>query len=169
LAVAALGFIQDVHPGITFRDSCICNLSEAIHLEMNKAEWLKIKELLPPAKKTPTEEGKVIKADIKLEAIARTVGFGNDDDRIKTEAFQIRIPLEIWLVIKEIMTRLRTQNSLPEGHFITYGLVQSVVQENVPHAKCSVLSNFRTIPVFGLLPQALQHPINIDSPDGAKF
>jgi hypothetical protein len=81
-----------------------------------------------PKRGTHIEEGEVLKLDIKIEAIARTIGFGNGNgnNRTKTEAFEIRVPLEIRLIIKEIMTHLGTQNSLPEGRFILYGLVQSV-------------------------------------------
>ena len=47
LEVAALGFMQDVHPRITFRDRFSHNLSEAIHLEMTDDEQRKINDLLP--------------------------------------------------------------------------------------------------------------------------
>jgi hypothetical protein len=106
LEVAALGFIQDVHPRITFRDHFLHNLSEAIHLEMTDAEQVKVNELLPTPKNATAEEGEIFKPDIKLEAVARTIGFGNGDDRIKTEAFEIRVPSPIRIIVKEIMTRL---------------------------------------------------------------
>jgi hypothetical protein len=38
LEIAALGFIQNVHPRITFRDTFAHNLGEAIHLEMTDNE-----------------------------------------------------------------------------------------------------------------------------------
>jgi hypothetical protein len=56
---------------------------------MTEAEQLKIKELLPVDKNIHIEEGEVLKPDIKIEAKARTIGFGNGDDYIKTEAFKI--------------------------------------------------------------------------------
>lgn len=172
LQVAALGFIQDVHPRITFRDHFSYNLAEAIHLEMTEAEQVKINNLLPnPKDDNAAEEGEVVKPDIKLEAVARTIGFGNGDDRIKTEAFEIRVPSPIRLLIKEILTRLGTQNSLPEGRFIPYGLVQSVgsdVCKQMLRMQNAFLSNFRMMPAFGLLPQALQHVISINCPDGTK-
>ena len=171
LEVAALGFIQDVHPRVTFRDTFSYNLSEAIHLEMTDAEKIKINALLPAPKNTTVEEGEVIKPDIKLEAVARTIGFGNGESRIKTEAFEIRVPLAIRLLIKEILTRLGTHNALPEGRFIPYGLVQSVgseVYKKMLRMQNIFLTNFRTIPVFGILPQALHHVINVDGPDGTQ-
>jgi hypothetical protein len=130
----------------------------------------KINELLP-TKSNTAKEGEVIKPDIKLEAMARIIGFRNGEARIKTEAFEICVPLAIQLVIKEIMTRLGTKNSLPEGHFIPYGLVQSVgsdVYKKMIIMQNVYLTNFRTIPIFGLLPQALHHVIYIDSPDGTR-
>ena len=167
LEVAALGFIQGVHPRITFRDTFSHNLSEAIHLEMNDTEKTKINELLPKPKNSTVEDGEIIKPDIKLETISRNIGFGNGETRIKTEAFEIRVPLEIRLIIKEIMTRLGTQNALPEGRFIPYGLVQSVgseVYKQMIRMQNVFLTNFRTIPVFGILPSALQHIIKINEP-----
>ena len=165
LEVAALGFIQNVHPRITFRDEFTYNLGEAIHLEMTDTECTKINELIPPAD-DEAEDGEIIKPELKLEAICRTIAFGNGDDRIKTEAFEIRVPLPIRLVIKEIMTRLGNQNILPQGRFIPYGLVQSVgsdVYKKMIRMQNAYLSNFRHIPVFGLLPQALNHTITVDS------
>ena len=72
------------------------------------------------------KEREIIKLDIKLEVYARTIGYRNDEGRIKTEAFEIRVPLAIRLLIKEILTRLGDQDAIPEGRFIPYGLVQSV-------------------------------------------
>ena len=171
LEIAALGFIQDVHPRITFRDSFSHNLSEAIHLEMTDAEKIKLNELLPAPKNQIIEAGEMLKPDIKLEAVARTIGFGNGDSRIKTEAFEIRVPLAIRLIIKEIMTRLGNAASLPTGRFIPYGLVQSVgsdVYKKMLVMQNVFLANFRTIPVFGLTPNALNHVINIDETDGTR-
>jgi hypothetical protein len=60
-------------------------ISEAIHLEMTDAEHIKLHDLLPAPKNTTTaKEGEVIKPAIKLEAVARTIGFGNGEARIKT-------------------------------------------------------------------------------------
>jgi hypothetical protein len=124
LEVAALvGFIQDIHPRITFRDHFSYNLSKAIHLKMTEVEQVKINALLPTPKKSTAKEGETIKPDIKLKAVARAIGSGNGDNRVKTEAFKIRVPLPVRLIIKEIMTRLGTHNLLPEGQFIPYGLV----------------------------------------------
>jgi hypothetical protein len=66
LEVAALGFIQDVHPRITFRDHFVHNLSEAIHLEMTDAEQVKLNEVLPTPKNSTAEAGEIITPDIKL-------------------------------------------------------------------------------------------------------
>jgi hypothetical protein len=53
-------------------------------------------ELLPPAKQqADAEEGEVKTPDIKIKAISRTIRYGNGDGRIKTEAYEIRVPLEI--------------------------------------------------------------------------
>jgi hypothetical protein len=38
LEIKALGFIQDVHPRVTYQDDYRYNLEEAIHLEMTEAE-----------------------------------------------------------------------------------------------------------------------------------
>ena len=171
LQVAALGFMQDVHPRITFRDHFSHNLSEAIHLEMTDDEQSKINELLPPPKNSNAEEGEIVKPDIKLEAYARTIGYGNDEGRIKTEAFEIRVPLAIRLPIKEILTRLGNQDAMPEGRFIPYGLVQSVgseVYKKMIRMQNVFLTNFRTIPVFGILPSALEHIIKLDNNDGTS-
>ena len=129
LDVAALRFMQDVHPRITFRDHFSHDLSEAIHLEMTDNEQSKINDLLPQPKNSTAEEGEIARPDIKLEAYARTIGYGNGEGRIKTEAFEIRVPLPIRLLIKEILNRLGTQDAMPEGRFIPYGLEKSVGSE----------------------------------------
>ena len=86
MEVAALGFIQDVHPCITFRDTFSHNLGEAIHLKMtDKNEKIKINKLLSKPQNSTTEDGEIIKPDIKLKAVARTIGFGNGEARIKTK------------------------------------------------------------------------------------
>lgn len=129
LQVAALGFIQGVHPRVTHRDGFLTELHDAIQLEMNETERLSIKNLLPAGKKQDLEEGEIAKPAIKLEVVSRTLGCGNGDGRIKTEAFEIRVPLEIRVEIKEIMTRLGSKDSIPKGRFIPYGLVQTVGAE----------------------------------------
>ena len=43
LEVAALRFVQDMHPRITFRDPFSHNLGVAIHFEMTVNEKIKIK------------------------------------------------------------------------------------------------------------------------------
>jgi hypothetical protein len=102
------------------------HLEEAVHLEMTADEITKIKELLPASKKRDNT-GKVFKPEIELEVvIARNIGFGNGPTRIKTDAFEIRVPIEICIPIKEILTRLSTKGSIPEGRSIPYGLSQSV-------------------------------------------
>jgi hypothetical protein len=129
LQVTALGFMQGVHPRVAHREGFSEKLHNAIHLEMTEAERVTIQEALPKGKAKDTEEGEVEKPDIKLEATTRTIGFGNGDGRIKTEAFKIRVPIEIRLMIKEILTRLGTKNAIPDGRFIPYGLVQTVGAE----------------------------------------
>jgi hypothetical protein len=113
----------------------------------------------------------VIKPNLKLEAVARTIGSGDGEGRIKTEAFEIRVPSAIHIVIKEILTRLGIQNALPKGRFVPCGLVQSVGSE--AHKKMTrmqnmFLTNFRAIPVFGLPPAALQHIIKSAAADGTQ-
>jgi hypothetical protein len=171
LQVAALGFIQGVHPRVTHRDGFRYNLEEAIHLEMTEAERRKIQDVLQTEEKKDTEEGEVVKPDIKLEATTRTVGYGNGDGRIKTEAFEIRVPMEIRLEIKEILTRLGNKNSVPEGRFIPYGLVQTVgaeVYKKMLRMQNEFLTNFRMIPVFGITTKALQHVFNTFDEDGQE-
>jgi hypothetical protein len=50
LRVAALGFIQGVHPRVTHRDEFMHKLQEVIQLEMTESKRNKIKELLPKGK-----------------------------------------------------------------------------------------------------------------------
>jgi hypothetical protein len=163
LQVAALGFIQGVYPRVTHRDGFRYNLEEAIHLEMTKAERSKIQEALNTEQKNDTEEGEVVKPDIELEETTRTVGYGYGNGRIKTEAFEIRVPMEIRIEIKEILTCLGKKNSVPEGRFIPYGLVQTVgaeVYKKLLRMQNGFLMNFRMIPVFGITPKALKHVFN---------
>jgi hypothetical protein len=97
---------------------------------MTETERLKITEILPKIKPNQDkEEGEVPQPDIKLEEITRTIGYGNGDGRIKTEAFEIQVPLEIRQEIKEIMTRLGNNGGMPAGRYIPYGLVQTVGAE----------------------------------------
>jgi hypothetical protein len=129
---------------------------------MTETERLTIKEALPKGKAQDTKVGEVEKPDIKLEAITRTIGVGNGDGRIKTEAFEIRVPLEIRLMIKEILTRLGTKNAIPDGRFIRYRLVQTIgaeVYKKMLRMQNDFLANFRMIPVFGITPKALQHAL----------
>jgi hypothetical protein len=163
LQVATLGFMQGVHPRVTHRDRFRYNLEEALHLEMTEAERRKIQEALTTEEKQDTEKGEVVKLDIKLEVTTRTVRYGNGDGRIKTEAFEIRVPMEIRLEIKEILTCLGNKNSVPEERFLPYGLVQTMgteVYKKMLRMQNNFLTNFRMIPVFGITPKALQHVFN---------
>ena len=117
----------------------------------------------------PVEAGEIIKPDIKLEVVSRTIGYGNGDTRIKTEAFEIRVPLEIRQEIKELMTRLGNNGGMPAGHYISYGLVQTVGEEvykKMLRLQNDYLTNFRLIPLFGISPLALLHQITVDYSDG---
>jgi hypothetical protein len=103
---------------------------------MSEAERITIQTaMLPATKKFTMEEGKLETPDITLEAITHTVGFGNGDSRIKTKAFEIRVPLEIRLTIKEILTRIATKDDIPDGPYIPYGLIQTVGAK--VYKKCS--------------------------------
>jgi hypothetical protein len=171
LQVAALGFIQGVHPRVTYRDGFLLQLHDAIQEEMTESERLEIQKALPPGKKEDTEEGEIIPPEIKLEVVARNLGYGNGDTRIKTEAFEIRVPLEIRIAIKEIMTRLGTKDLFPKGRFIPYGLVQTVgaeVYKKMLRMQNDYLTNFRIVPVFGITPQALNHVICIQRDDSEQ-
>jgi hypothetical protein len=115
LEISALGFIQDVHPRVTFCDEFRNNLEEAVHLEMTADEIANIQELLPVKKKRDNMNDNP-KPVLKLEVVARSIGFGNGDTRIKTDAFEVRIPIEIRIPIKEILTRLGNQGLIgPRG------------------------------------------------------
>ena len=63
---------------------------------------------------------------MKVEVIARHLGYDNGDDRIKTDAFEIRVPIEIRIEIKEILTCLGNNSNIPKGRFIPYSLTQSI-------------------------------------------
>ena len=167
LEVAALGFIQDVHPRIAYRDDYRFHLEEAVQREMTPTERETIKGLLPASKKRDNT-GDELNPEIKLEVIARHLGYGNGDDRIKTDAFEIRVPIEIRIEIKEILTRLGSKGTIPEGRFIPYGLAQTVgadVHKQMIRMQNDFLKNFRVIPVFGLLPSALAHKIMVTTED----
>jgi hypothetical protein len=97
LQAAALGFIQGVQPKVTCRDGFLLQLRDAIQEEMTESERLDIQKALPPGKKEDTEEGEIIPPEIKLEVVNRNLGCGNGDTRIKTEAFEIRVPLKFAL------------------------------------------------------------------------
>ena len=170
LEIAALGFIQDVHPRITFHEDYRANLEEAIHLEMTADEIANIKALLPASNKRDNA-GETLRPDIKLEVIARSIAFGNGAARIKTDAFEVRVPLEIRMPIKEILTRLGNTNTIPEGRFIPYGLAQSVganVHKQMIRMQNDFLADFRVVPVFGLLPAALAYEIDILNDDDTE-
>ena len=165
LQVAALGFIQGVHPRVAHRDGFIYDLQEAIQFKMTETERIKITTLLPPSKSTNTEEGEIIKPDIKLKVISRAIGYGNGEGRIKTEAFEIRVRKDI----KEILTRLGNNGGIPTGRYIPYGLVQTVgaeVYKKMLRLQNDYLTNFRLIPLFGICPKALTHQITIDYNEG---
>jgi hypothetical protein len=144
LQVVALGFMQGVHPRVAHREGFSSKLQDAIHLEMTETEHLTIKEALSQGKPQGIEEGEVEQPDIKLEAITHTIGFGNGDGRIKTEAFEIRVPLEICLMIKEILTQLGTKNAIPDGRFIPYGLVQTIARKSTNRC-CTCKTTFSLI------------------------
>jgi hypothetical protein len=171
LQVAALGFIQGVHPRVTHRDGFTQKLQAAIQMEMTEAERSRITTLLPPCKQPEGEEGELKAPDIKVEAMSRMIGYGNRDAHIKTEAFEIRVPLEICIEIKEIMTRLGTKNTIPKGRFIPYGLVQTVgaeVYKKMLRMQNDFLTDFRLVPVFGIAPQALKHTIKVEFDDSTE-
>ena len=134
---------------------------------MTPIERETIKGVLPASKKRDNT-GDELKPDIKLEVLARHLGYGNGPDRIKTDAFEIRVPIEIRIEIKEILTRLGNNGTFPEGRFIPYGLTQTVgadVHKQMIRMQNDVLRNFRVIPVFGLLPSALAHNIAVNNDD----
>jgi hypothetical protein len=138
---------------------------------MTESEQAQLNKLLPEPKLSDAEEGEIAKPKIKLEVVACTIGCGNEENRIKTDAFEIRVPLAVRLIIKEIMTRLGNQEAIPEGRYIPHGLVQNVgaeVCKMMLRMQNSFLNNFPMIPVFGITPQALQHVIAIDDPDGSQ-
>jgi hypothetical protein len=170
LQVTALGFMQGIHPRVTHREGFNKRLHDAIQKEMTEAERKKILELVPKTKQ-PAEEGEIVPPIIKLEVVARTIGFGNGANRITTEAFEIRVPIEIRIEIKEIVTRLGTKNQIPNGRFIPYGLAQTVgaeVHKNMLRLQNDFLANFRLVPVFGITPNALKHVIAIHTDAGAQ-
>ena len=171
LQVAALGFMQGIHPRVTHREGFVRRLQDAIQMAMTEAERLAIKAAMQTSKPTEAEEGELDIPDIKLDAITRTIGHGNGDGRVKTEAFEIRVPLEIRLIIKEILTRLATQDEIPDGRFIPYGLVQTVGEAVYKKMLCmqnEFLTAFRMIPVFGLTPTLLQQFFNTFNDDGEE-
>ena len=67
LEVAALGFIQDVHPRVAFRDDYRFHLEAAVQLEMTPIERETIKGLLPASKKRDNP-GNELKPDIKVRS-----------------------------------------------------------------------------------------------------
>jgi hypothetical protein len=137
---------------------------------MTETERKRIKQLIPATKKR-THDDETQRPDIKLEVVARNIGYGNGPGRIKTDAFEIRVPLEIRLEIKEILTRLGSKEKIPDGRFIPYGLVQTAgaeVYKNMLRMQNQFLEDFRMIPIFGIIPTALEHIINVDFTDGTK-
>ena len=164
LQTAALGFFQRVHPRVTHRDDFAYDLAEAIHLEMTDAERAKIATLVPTTKKRD-HSGEVEETDLKLEIVTRTIGFGNGAGRLKTDAYEVCVPLAIRLEIKEILIRLGSKDLIPDGRFIPYGLAQTAgteVYKNMLRLQNIYLGDFRLVPVFGLTHQALDHVINVD-------
>ena len=152
LKVAALDFIQDVHPRIAFRDDYRFHLEAAVHHQMTTVKRKKIKGLLLASRKRDNTGGK-LKPDIKLEVLACHLGYSNGDDRIKTDAFEIRVPIEIRIEIKETLTLLYNNGTIPDCRFIPYGLTQSAGAEVHKQMICmqnALFRNFRVIPVFGL-------------------
>ena len=153
LEVAALGFIQDMHPRTAFRDYYYgFHLEAAVQLEMTPNERETVKGLLPASQKRDST-GDELEPDIKLEAIARHFVYGNGADRIKTKAFRIRVPIEIRIEIKEILTQLGNNGTFPEGYLIPYSLVGADVHKQMIRIQNDFLRNFRVIPVFGLFPR----------------
>ena len=112
LEVLALGFIQDVHPRIAYHDNYRYQLEEAVHNEMTTNKSAKIKGLLPASKKRDNTRDELT-PEIKLKVIARHIGFGNGNGRIKTEAFEIKVPIEIGIEVKEILTCLGNKGTHP--------------------------------------------------------
>jgi hypothetical protein len=154
LQTSALGFFQGVHPRATHRDGFAFHLNKAIQVEMTEAERKKIKQFIPATKKR-AHNGETQRPDINLEVVPCTIRYGNGPGPIKMDAFEIRVPLEIRLEIKEILTRLGSKEQIPDGRFIPYGLVQTVGAEvykkNAANAK----------PILGRLlndPDLWHHP-----------
>jgi hypothetical protein len=134
---------------------------------MTETERENTKEALPASKKCDNT-GEVLKPAIKLEVAAPNIAFGNGEARIKTDAFEVRVPLEIRIQIKEILTRLGSKGLIPEGRFIPYCLTQLVgmnAQKQMIRMQNDFLADFRVIPVFGLIPAALAHEIVICNAD----
>jgi hypothetical protein len=106
---------------------------------MTEAERIKIKAILPPSKQPEgKEEGEIQTPDIKVEAISCTIGYGNGDARIETEAFEIRVPLEIRIKIKGITTCLVAKNSVLTGRFTLWTSTdgrRGSLQKDVAHAE----------------------------------
>jgi hypothetical protein len=111
-----------------------------------------------------------VKPDIKLDTINCTTRYGNGGSRIKPEAFELRVLLEIRLeIIKAILTRLGNKNMVPAGRFIPYELVQTIradVYKNMLRMQNEFLTNYQTIPVFGIAAQAFKHVFNTFDDDG---
>jgi hypothetical protein len=157
LQTTALGFFQGVHPRATHRNEFVFHLDDAIHSEMTKAEQNKIKEFIPANKKR-AHDGEAQHP----VTVAHIIGFGNGAGRIKTHTFEIRVPLEIHLEIKEILTRLDSKELIPDDRFIPYDLVQTVgtqVYKKMLQMQ-NFLEDFCMVPVFSITPHALEHIIN---------
>jgi hypothetical protein len=69
------------------------------------------------------------------------------------------------------MMRLGTNVKILSGRFIPYGLVQTVgakVYKKVLRMQNDFLTNFRIVPVFGIIPQAWQLMITVEFNDGTE-
>ena len=92
------------------------NSYRTTHLEMTGDEQSRINDLIPQPANSTAEEGEIVQPDIELEAYARTIGYGNGEGPIKTEALSLGSRNQVSTGSRVINETNATRSCATSGH-----------------------------------------------------
>jgi hypothetical protein len=175
-ASASIGFLFEIHPGLTNRDRLRFFLHDLLgQVDMDEDELKTFTNKNSNATETAEEDDDESMTALKLvvpdfELLVSTVGFGNGKDRITTRAIDIHCAVEDAALLKELFSRCKLTDHDGSGRFIPRGLAQmatTTVYKNYLWKHNKFLQEITQVPIFGLSRAAANYLIrNHDTASG---
>lgn len=162
---ASTGHILQLHPDATNRD----NLKEMIDSAIRDvAMTLNEKQQLNPDIQI-TENNMEDDYYPEFDILPGNVGYGFGQERITTRALEITTTKADGLLLKELISRSNLKEYIPDAIFLPRGFLQMASPEAYKKLLSdhnAKLQQIEIIPIFGLLPNAVELSYNIKEPDG---